>query len=52
MLEILQKIFIGYVHKWVVTDTYKRQTYKGRVGNVVKLPQCSHCGKMKTFEIT
>jgi len=51
MFEFIQRILIGHNHKWVIIETYKRQTYKGIVGNVVKLMQCEHCGKLKKFEI-
>jgi hypothetical protein len=52
MLEFLQKLFIGHVHKWEIIDS--AIVYDGYLVDDARRPkgtqyvlQCSHCGKIK-----
>lgn len=46
MIEFLQKLFLGHVHKW---ELLQKTTFEdqGIYQGVQHIMQCKHCGKIK-----
>ena len=46
MLELLQKLFIGHIHKWKIINEVRCGDGCGSAWNRYYL-QCEHCGNIK-----
>ena len=50
MIEWLQKLFLGHVHRWEVREEWNVISFGRHVANTY-LQECQHCGRLRRVRV-